>query len=71
MPRAHFIAYSLGGGVALEFYRLAPERVESLTLLSSIGVQELELLGDYHLNHALYALQLGFFKLLQEGVPHF
>jgi len=71
IKRFHFIAYSQGGGVALEFYRLAPERVASMTLLSSIGVQELELFGDYYLNHAIYALQLMFFGVLQEGVPHF
>ena len=48
----------MGGGVALELYRLAPERVASLVLLSSIGVQEMELLGDYSLNHVVHGLQL-------------
>jgi hypothetical protein len=29
-----------------------------LTLLSSIGAQEYELAGEYHLNHAIHGLQL-------------
>jgi pimeloyl-ACP methyl ester carboxylesterase len=32
------LGFSMGGGVALELYRLAPERVASVVLLSSIGV---------------------------------
>ncbi len=71
IPRAHLLGYSQGGGVAIEFAGLAPPRADSLILLSSIGVQELELLGDYGLNQALYALQLGAIWLVQEGTPHF
>ncbi len=71
IARVHVIAYSMGGGVALHLAGRAPERVQSLTMVSSIGVQELELLGDYHLNHAVHGLQLGLLWLLQEGVPHF
>ena len=54
IERAHVLGFSMGGGVALELYRLAPERVASVVLLSSIGVQEMELLGYYSLNHALH-----------------
>ncbi|NNG16070.1 MAG: alpha/beta fold hydrolase, partial [Gemmatimonadales bacterium] len=71
VEQVHFVGFSLGGGVGLELSRLAPDRVRSLTLLSSIGVQELELLGDYTLNHAVHALQLVVIGLVQEGVPHF
>lgn len=71
IEQVHFVGFSMGGGVGLELSRLAPDRVKSLTLLSSIGVQELELLGDYSLNHAVHALQLGIITLAQEGVPHF
>jgi pimeloyl-ACP methyl ester carboxylesterase/membrane protein DedA with SNARE-associated domain len=71
VAEVHAVGFSLGGGVALELSRLAPERVRSLTLLSSIGVQELELLGDYTLNRAVHALQLAVISLAQEGVPHF
>jgi len=71
ISKAHFIAYSRGGGPALVFADENPERLESLVLISSIGVQEQELLGNYTLNHALHSLQLGFFTLLEELVPHF
>jgi hypothetical protein len=47
-----------------------PARVASLTLISAIGVQELELLGDYYLNRGLHAVQLLALSVLQEGTPH-
>lgn len=68
---AHLVAYSQSGGVVLHAYDEAPDQVASLTMIAAIGVQELELLGDYHLNHAIHGLQLGFFWLLQEATPHF
>jgi membrane protein DedA with SNARE-associated domain len=40
-------------------------------MLSAIGVQEMELLGDYRLNHALHGLQLGVLWFVREAVPHF
>lgn len=71
IERAHVLGFSMGGGVALEMADLAPERVLSISMISSIGVQELELLGDYHLNHGLHGFQLGALWLLREAVPHF
>lgn len=67
----HAVGFSLGGGVALHLEELAPERVASLTLLSAIGVQELELLGNYHVNHAVHGAQLALVAFLMEGLPHF
>lgn len=69
--RAHVLGFSMGGGVALEMAGIAPERVASLTLLSAIGVQEYELLGDYWLNHAIHGLQLAGLRLLYDATPHF
>lgn len=69
IERAHFLGFSMGGGVVLNLYDIAPERIASVTMLAAIGVQEMELLGDYHLNHAVHGLQLGFFWLLREGLP--
>ena len=69
--RAHLVGFSLGGGVALEIVRADTARAASLTLLSSIGVQEHELLGEYHLNHAIHGLQLFGIRALSELVPHF
>jgi len=65
------LGFSMGGGVAIELARLAPARVRSMTLLSAIGVQEVELLGNYQLNHALHGLQLAGLWALHEGFPHF
>ncbi len=71
IPKAHFLGFSMGGGVALNFYDIAPERVQSLAMLSALGVQETELLGDYYLNHTLHGAQLAFFYFLRDGIPHF
>ena len=70
VERVHIVAYSMGGGAAIHMAVNQPERVASLTMVSSIGVQELELLGDYHLNHALHGLQLAALWALQELTPH-
>ncbi len=69
LPRVHVVGFSMGGGVASHMTEFASERVASITLLSSIGAQEMELLGDYYANHAVHGLQLGFFHLLREGLP--
>jgi len=71
LQAVHLIAYSRGGGPALILMENHPEEVSSLVLLSSIGVQEQELLGNHSLNQALFSLQYGFFLLLEELVPHF
>ncbi|MDH3744127.1 MAG: alpha/beta fold hydrolase [Acidobacteriota bacterium] len=71
IEEVHVLGFSMGGGVALELAARYPERVRSLTLLSSIGVQELELLGNYFLNHGVHGLQLAGLWALHEAVPHF
>ncbi|NUO80760.1 alpha/beta fold hydrolase [candidate division KSB1 bacterium] len=71
IERVHIVGYSMGGGVGLELISQAPQRVQSLCLLSSIGVQELELFGNYQLNHLIHGVQLAGLWLLQEGFPHF
>jgi len=71
LPPVHLIAYSRGGGPALQWKDEYPHEVKSLVLLSSIGVQEHELLGDYTLNHALHSLQYWAFVLAEELIPHF
>jgi pimeloyl-ACP methyl ester carboxylesterase/membrane protein DedA with SNARE-associated domain len=69
--QAHLVGFSMGGGVVLQMEALAPARVRSITMLAAIGAQEYELVGDYHLNHAIHGLQLGALWLLREAVPHF
>ncbi|QYY37343.1 alpha/beta fold hydrolase [Ruficoccus sp. ZRK36] len=71
IEQANLLGYSQGGGVVLNVAELAPERVESLTLLSAIGVQDYELTGDYTLNHGLYGMQLLVLTIAREVIPHF
>lgn len=67
----HVVAYSQGGGPALELAGRDPAVLASLTLLSSIGTQEYELSGDYFLNHVLHGAQWMALASLRWGVPHF
>jgi pimeloyl-ACP methyl ester carboxylesterase/membrane protein DedA with SNARE-associated domain len=67
----HLVGFSMGGGVALELARRGDERIRSLTLLASIGAQEFELFGDYHLNHAVHGAQLAALWALHRLTPHF
>jgi pimeloyl-ACP methyl ester carboxylesterase len=70
VERVHVVGFSMGGGVALSLTEIAPERLASLTMLSAIGVQEMELTGDYYVNHAVHAAQLAAIWLAREAVPH-
>lgn len=69
IKRVHVVGFSMGGGVALNLIDRAPERVASLVMLSSIGVQEMELLGNYYMNHALHGLLLAGMWTLEHGIP--
>ncbi len=71
IKNAHLVGFSMGGGVVLSLADIAPERVRSIVMLSAIGAQEFELLGDYHLNHAVHGLQLGALWAVYHGLPHF
>lgn len=71
VDRFHVLGFSMGGAVALHLVDQAPERVASVIMVSSVGVQELELLGDYTVNHGLHGLQLGLLWTIQNLLPHF
>ncbi|MFO0688102.1 MAG: alpha/beta fold hydrolase [Myxococcota bacterium] len=71
VERAHLVGFSWGGGVATALADRAPERVASLVLVSSIGVQEHELLGDATLNHLIHRLQQVLVTALDWSIPHF
>ena len=71
VEQCHVFGYSMGGGVALEYSVRYPDKVRSLVLASSIGLQDYELLGDYTLNHALHAAQLFCIWSIDWLVPHF
>lgn len=71
LDRAHLLGWSMGGGVAIQMYDLAPERVGSITMLAAIGVQEAEGSGDYYFEHLKYGV--GYFLGVGgvEFIPHF
>jgi pimeloyl-ACP methyl ester carboxylesterase len=71
IERAHLLGWSLGGGVALHAADLAPERVASIALVASIGVQETEGSGSYAFEHAKYVAWLTANEALNHLVPHF
>lgn len=71
VERVHLVAFSWGGGVALEFSRRAPARVESVVMVSAIGVQELELLGRFELNRLVHGFQHAAVVVIDWGIPHF
>jgi membrane protein DedA with SNARE-associated domain/pimeloyl-ACP methyl ester carboxylesterase len=67
----HVVAFSMAGGVALHLQDRNPSSVASLTMLSAVGVQELELFGRYDLNHAVHGFQLFLFEAARWLLPHF
>ncbi len=71
LERVHLVAWSMGGGVALHLADLAPQRVASIALIASIGVQEAEGSGSYAFEHAKYLALLGAFAAVQHAVPRF
>jgi len=71
IERAHILGWSQGGGTALWVADLAPERVASLNLMASIGVQETEGSGDRFFEQAKYRIGQFLFLGVVEAVPHF
>lgn len=71
IPSANVLGFGEGGGVAIYMAHQQPKRVNSLALVSSVGAQEFELLGNHIVNKIVYTFHLGFFKLFQDVVPHF
>src|SRR5690606_30647514 len=71
LRRVHLVGWSNGGGAILHAADIDDSRLASLTLLASIGLQETEGTGDYHFEHAKYALGLAVFAYLPEALPHF
>ncbi len=71
IEKVHLVAHSMGGGVVLNLADIAPENVASISMVSAIGVQEQELLGDYHVNHIVHGAQLFGLRALEIGLPRF
>ena len=71
IENCHLIGYSMGGGVAIEMSLMNPAILDSLVLVSSIGLQEYELLGDYSLNRAVHGTQLFALWTIDWLIPDF
>lgn len=71
LDSAHLVGFSMGGGVAIHTYDLAPMRVDSITMFAAIGVQEGEGSGDYHFEHLKYGIGYAGLVAAPEFVPHF
>jgi len=71
IERAHLVGFSMGGAVALEFAEASRSRIASISLISALGVEELELFGDHRLNHALHVGQSAIIRTLDIVLPHF
>lgn len=69
--RFHLVGEGMGGMVALEVAGRHPERVASLTLVSSPGAQEYTLLGNAVANKFVYFFHHLPFFLLDVATPHF
>ncbi|CAG1007963.1 Pimeloyl-[acyl-carrier protein] methyl ester esterase [Phycisphaerales bacterium] len=69
--RFHVVGWSNGGGVALHMADLAPDKIASLTLLGSIGVQEDEGSGSYYFEHFKYSVAFALVGGAPELLPHF
>lgn len=68
---AHVSGIGFGGLIAVHLNQHEPLTTLSLSLVNAKGVQEYELLGGYHLNHAIYAAQLSGIWALGNLTPHF
>ncbi len=67
----HLIGSGVMGSVAMNLAVIDSNQVQSLALVSSYGVEEFELLGGYHLNHAIYSFRYGSLILLKYLIPDF
>lgn len=71
ISHTHLFGFGLGGPSAIYLANDHPDKIASVGLIASVGVQELELLGSYRLNHAVHGMQLGAVWLLHNAIPHF
>lgn len=67
----HLAGHAYGGLTAIQAAVEMPDQVRSLTLIGSLGVQELRFLGNYHINRSLYSLSRPFVNFYKYAFPHF
>ncbi|MEM9478126.1 MAG: alpha/beta fold hydrolase [Verrucomicrobiota bacterium] len=71
LENVHVAGFSSGALVAVDLLEIAPERCRSLMLIGGMGVEELEMLGEYSLNHAVHTVQYAVTWIVQNLTPHF
>jgi pimeloyl-ACP methyl ester carboxylesterase len=71
IERAHVVGWSNGGAVGLNMADIAPDRVASLALIASVGLQETEGSGSHAFEHAKYDAGLVALTALQALTPDF
>lgn len=71
VKRYHLIGQGYGGAAALSWAANHQDRVQSVTLLSSPGVQPFELLGNSLVNKIVYGFQGAFFWSVSRLTPNF
>jgi pimeloyl-ACP methyl ester carboxylesterase/membrane protein DedA with SNARE-associated domain len=71
IDRFHIVGWSQGGGAAIHAADLAPQRIVTMTLIGSIGIQRGEGSGDYRFEHTKYRLGYAAVVILPELIPHF
>jgi membrane protein DedA with SNARE-associated domain len=67
----YIVGNGIGGSVAMHLAVLDTTRLASLTLIDANGIEELEILGGYHLNNAIYRVRTLWFKFVKLFTPHF
>lgn len=66
----HVGGYGYGGAVAINHAAIDPERVSSLILMASPGIQQMHFLGNHRINRTLYSLLYPVHYAFRYAVPH-
>lgn len=67
----HLVSHGSLSGIALELYRLQPDRVRSISFSGASLLDAYSLLGDYRFNKAVYSALRYASYIVDWAVPHF
>ncbi|PWN07602.1 VTT domain-containing protein [Rhodohalobacter mucosus] len=67
----HIGGFRYGGLVAIETITKNENDLKSLTLIQSMGIEEIHFLGNYRINRSVYSLMVPVFTIFRYGFPHF
>lgn len=67
----HVAGFRYGGLIAIETTAKFPELIKSLTLIQSMGVEEIHFLGNYRINRSIYSLLIPVISIYEYAYPHF